>query len=252
MAAPATVLSYTLRAKICSMRTIKFAVYSILFTAPTITGPGCKKNNDKKANCQLISASSPTAGNGYIFLYDNEDKLIRTSLGGSVATYDYSDNTTVITNLDSGKFTNKSTVTKNADGLAINVRTEYDQTGTVWNNTSYEYTGTELSKSTFTSSAGGNAMITTYTWLNQNLVASKQDTTVSTLGYYTDRPRQTGDFLSLIQFIQGYEIYRTKNLLKTLSGSNLIYIFGTDGKINSIEVVSGASTTFLDYQYQCN
>jgi hypothetical protein len=234
------------------MRTIKFAIYSFLFTALTITNPGCKKNNDKKANCLLSSASSATAGNGYIFLYDNDGKLIRTTLGANVATYEYDGNTTIVTNLDSGKFLNKSTITKNTDGLAINVRTDYDLSGNTWNNTFYEYTGTELNRSTYTSSTGGIATITTYTWQNQNLVASRQDTTVSTLEYYTDKPRQTGDFLSLIQFIQGYEIYRTKNLLKTLSGSNLIYIFGTDGKINSVELISGASTTILDYQYQCN
>jgi hypothetical protein len=252
MAAAATVLSYTLRAKICPMRPLKFALYSMLLLALTGINTGCKKSNDKKASCQLSSASSATAGNAYVFLYNNEDKLIRTTLNSNLVTYDYSGNTTVVTSLDSGKFFSKSTVTNNSDGLAINVRTDYDLAGTMWSNTFYEYTGTELSRSTFTSSAGGNATVNTYTWSNQNLIASKQDTSISTLEYYIDKPRQTGDFLSLIQFIQGYEIYRTKNLLKSLTGSNLIYVFGTDGKINSVEVVSGTTTSILDYQYQCN
>ncbi len=234
------------------MRILKFFYFAILICTIAGLQSGCKKNNDKKANCRISSASSTTAGNAYLFLYNNENKLIRTSLGSSVITYDYSGNTTTVTNLDSGKFLNKSIVTNNADGLAINVRTETNTNGSEWSNTFYEYTGTELAKSTFTSSAGGSATVSTYVWTNGNLVSSKTDTTISTLDYYTDKPRQPGDFLSLVQVIQGYEIYRTRNLLKTASGTNLIYIFGTDGKIISLEAVSGTSTTILDYQYQCN
>jgi hypothetical protein len=233
------------------MRFSKLFISSTLILALTGIYTSCKKNNDKKANCRIASLITNPGANVYTFLYNNESKLIRTALGNSVITYDYSGNTTTIINLDSGKFLNKSIVTNNADGLAINVRTESNSAGTDWNNTFYEYTGVELARSTFTSSAGGSA-VTTYTWVNQNLVAAKTDTTTSTLEYYPDKPRQAGDFLSLIQTVQGYEIYRNKNLIKMFQGTNLNYIFGADGKINSLEAASPASTAILDYQYQCN
>jgi hypothetical protein len=52
--------------------------------------------------------------------------------------------------------------------------------------------------------------------------------------------------------LQGYEIYRNKNLLKTIAGTSLNYEFGTDGKISSLSATTGANETFINYEYQCD
>jgi hypothetical protein len=213
---------------------------------------GCKKSNDKKPDCKISALSSPASTDRNTLSYDASGKLSRLISGGSFTSYSYSGSTTTVTTLDSGKFSSKTTIFSNDAGLAINVRTESDEAGTIWNNGFYEYNGEELVKSTGTSSSGGPAVITTYTWNNHNMVSSTTDTTTTVYGYYTDKPRQTGDYFLLVQLIQGYEIVRNKNLLKSVSTSTLSYDFGSDGKITTLSVISGNSTTFLDYDYLCN
>ena len=94
-------------------------------------------------------------------------------------------------------------------------------------------------------------MVTTYTWVNQNLVLLTTDASSQVFGYYSNKLRQTGDYLLLVQQLQGYEIYRNKNLFKSLDAVNLNYEFGTDGRINSLSVTSGATENFIIYEYQC-
>jgi len=218
----------------------------------------CKKNNDKAPECRIISATGVPGGASYQLTYDNTGKLSRVVLGQGVITYDYTGNGNMVTvtNMDSGQFRSRTVVTLNPVGLASNVRVEDDLTGATWSNTSYEYNGDELSRSTSTSSAGGAPSVSTYTWSDGNMISATTDPTgpmpsTSTFEYYTDKPRQNGDFLLLLQLLQGYEIYRNKNLIKGISGAVLTYIFAKDGKIASLEVAEG-TTSFLDYQYQCN
>jgi YD repeat-containing protein len=214
---------------------------------------GCKKHTDKKPVCKMISATLvPSSDQAYRFSYDNDGRLVRVVAGFAVTTYDYTGNMTTVTNQDSGKFTSRMIVTMNDLKLATNVRTESDDSGANWANTVFEYNGEELSKSTFTSSAGGTATVSKYNWSGGNMVSIISATDTSTLEYYTDKPRQSGDFLLLEQTLQGYETYRNKNLLKGLSGADLIYEFGADGNISSLRVDQGGGSTFLDYQYQCN
>jgi hypothetical protein len=84
------------------------------------------------------------------------------------------------------------------------------------------------------------------------MVAAISGTTSTTLDYYTDRSRQKGDYLYLAQYLQGFEVYRNKNMVKSISTTRFSYDFDADGKVTSVTISSGGSTSFLDYQYQCN
>jgi hypothetical protein len=184
--------------------------------------------------------------------YNPDGKLSRAESSFLVLTYEYSADSVTIVTLNSGNFQSKTIATLNKDGLATNVRTENDTLGTSWSNAIYEYNGQELSKGTLITSAGGRPVVTSYTWNNQNLVKATTDTTSQTFEYYNDKPRQTGDYLLLVQQLQGYELYRYKNLLKAIDGTSLNYEFGSDGKINSLSATSGATESFINYEYQCD
>jgi hypothetical protein len=217
---------------------------------------GCKKNNDEKPVCRVIAASGTSGGSNYHLEYNGDGKVTRISNGAVVTTFEYpADNLIIGTTLDAGIFRNKQIINVNAAGLALNVRTENNLAGTDWTNSAYEYNGDELMKATNTFSGGGSPTITSYTWLNGNMISAQTGSFIEALGYYTDQPRQTGDFLAFAQFIQGFETIRNKNLLKFDSsalGIDFIYEFQPDGNILSIKIISGGTPTFLIYQYECN
>ena len=71
------------------------------------------------------------------------------------------------------------------------------------------------------------------------------------LNYYMDKPKQTGDYLSVVQLFDGYEIIRNKNLLKTYSQVNLVYNFNPDGNISSVGAAPD-NQFFFEYEYDCN
>jgi hypothetical protein len=66
-----------------------------------------------------------------------------------------------------------------------------------------------------------------------------------------DKPTQTGDYLSIVQLLNGYETLRTKNLLKTYSQVNFVYNFRPDGNISSV-VTDTNNQIFFEYDYECN
>jgi hypothetical protein len=222
-------------------------------TALAITGIlfQCKKSNDKKPSCQIITATFAPNVSNFHLTYNPEGKPIRIVSDILDMKYEYSAGSTTIVTFQSGNFQSKTIATLNKDGLATNIRTENDTLGTSWSNTIYEYNGQELSRSTLTTSTGGKPVVSTYTWDNHNLIVLLTDTVSQTLGYYTNRPRQTGDYLLLAQQIQGFEIYRSKNLIKTIAGTSLNYEFGADGRINSFTATTGANEIFVNYEYQC-
>jgi hypothetical protein len=233
------------------MKTLRKLIALTIVLAFTCILVQCKKDNEKKPTCNLITVTTSPNGTTLHLTFNADGKLIRSESTNSVLTYEYSAGSVTIVTFNSGTFHSKTIATLNSDGLATNVRKEDDTTGTIWTNTVYEYNGQELSKSTVTTSTVGQPVVSTYTWANQNLVNSNVDGGSQSFGYYTNKPRQTGDYFLLVQQLQGYETFRNKNLLKTIDAVTLNYQFGTDGRINSLSAIAGATETFITYEYLC-
>ena len=236
-------------------KTFEMKISKILFGAAwtiiiAVSFNACKKNTDKKSVCRIIAFT--VAGQVYHISYNNQGKIISLTGGSLSDSYDYFGDTTIVTSLDAGTFASKTTIALNKAGLATNVRTENNGSGTDWTNDVFEYNGDELAKQTSTRSADTIKGITTYAWFNHNMISETMGSNTTVLGYYTDKPRQDGDYLAFIQFISGYEVYRTKNLLKTFGSATLTYDFGSDGNISSLTITSpGGTPESLNYQYEC-
>lgn len=240
------------------MKTSKLLAKAMITLVAIVFFSACKKDKDEqnKPVCRIITAiPSSGAGNSFNMTYNNEGKVSTISSGNDITTIAYSGNTAIATTNTSGAFSSKRIINFNSDGLAINVKIEYDPAGTSWDNQLYEYSGTNLIKATYTSSSGGTPSVSVVTWSNDNLVSVSSGTSVSTLDYYTDKFSQTGDYLYLAQLVQGFQIYRTKNLLKSISSgtdiNNFNYSFDADGNISSVTVTGSTAVTYT-YQYQCN
>jgi hypothetical protein len=208
---------------------------------------GCKKNHDKQLSCRLTALHAPSGLTTFLS-YNNEGKLVLEESGKSINTYTYEGATTTITTYDTGIFSRKMIVLNNTLGLAANVRTEYDPNGTNWSNTYNEYDG-DLVKRSITTFPSNPPDTTTYLWTDHNMVGQVRDGDTTRFEYYTDKPRQDGDYLYLSQFVSGYEVYRTKNLFKGYMGATFIYDFTSDGKIASLQV-PGIGTVYT-CEYQC-
>jgi hypothetical protein len=238
------------------MKTLKSL--GILSAALFIIGlsSGCKKDKDepKQPNCKIINVTSST-GDAYTVAYNSDGKISSLTSGSSVTTFAYSGNTAIATTNISGVFDSRKIITTNSDGLAVNIRTENDAAGTVWTNQAQQFNGTEILTSTLTSSSGGSPSVTTFTWSNGNMIsATSGGSPTTTLEYDTNKPAQTGDYLHLAQLLAGYEVYRSKNLVKSLMSGATInsfdYSFGTNGVISAITITGGSASTFT-YQHQC-
>lgn len=221
----------------------------MLTFAPCFTA--CKKNADKKPACRIIAFT--LGGQVFNMTYNGNGKLISVNNGSFSQTYDYVGDTTIVTSLNSGVFSSRAIAARNGAGLATNVRTELNATGTEWTNDTFEYNGDELSKQVSTRSADTSKGIITYVWFNHNMMSETAGSTTTLLDYYTDKPRQTGEYLDFFQFLSGYEYLRTKNLLKSFGNSTLTYEFGSDGNISSLTINSpGGTPAAINYQYRCN
>lgn len=147
-------------------------------------------------------------------------------------------------------------MTINGTGLAANVRSEHSDDGTDWGNEAYDYDGNQASKLNYTSSDAGSAEISTFQWSGGNLVSIDDNGNVTNVVYYTDKSTQPGDYLSLSQLIQGYEVFRNKNMIKSITDGTYItcitYTFDTDGKVTSLKEGDGTDVTAYGLSYQCN
>jgi hypothetical protein len=237
------------------MKTTQLATAAALLTIISLAG--CKKDKDeaKKPDCRIITITPTPSGSAFNISYNSDGKISTISTGSDVTTFAYSGNTVIATTTNSGTFSSKKIITLNAQGLATNVKTENNASGTDWNNDLYEYSGTELIKATSTSSTGGTPSVSTLTWSNGNLVSITSGSNVSTIDYFTDKPAQVGDYLHIAQLVGGFQIYRTKNAIKSLlSGSSITsfdYSFDADNKITSLTATGSSNVTFT-YQHQCN
>lgn len=237
------------------MKTIRLTTLTSLLMI--LAFASCKKDKDekKKPNCRIITITPSTSGNSFNISYNSEGKISSISTGNDVTTFAYSGNTIIGTTTTSGTFSSKKIITLNSNGLATNVKTEFNAAGTNWSNDLYEYSGTELIKATSTSSSGGTPSVSTLTWSNGNLTSITSGSSVSTIDYYTDKPAQEGDYLDIAQLVGGFQIYKTKNAIKSLfSGSSITsfdYNFDGDGKITALTASGGSNITYT-YQHQCN
>ena len=218
----------------------------------TATFTGCKKNDVKKPICRISSIFVPSSATIYRLLYNSNGKLSRASVWPLDILYEYTGNTTIVTTLDSGKFFSKSVIIANAAGLATSVKTDNNATGTDWANTIYEYNGEKLMRATTTSSVAAIPSVTTYIWLDHNVTHINETPGIPMkLDYFMDKPKQAGDYLSVVQLFDGYETIRNKSLLKTYSQVNFVYNFSTDGNISSVAAAPYNQKIF-EYEYECN
>ncbi len=218
----------------------------------------CKKDSTPAPVCRIItittvSSGATTATNN--FTYNSDGKISTSSDGTYSTTFVYSGNTEISTTTKEGVFHTKNIATINADGLTTNFRTETNASGTNWYNQAYEYSGTEVIKSTYTTSAGVTPSIITLTWNGGNLVSVNDGSSTTTVEYYPDIQAQAGDYFDILQMETGYRIYKTKNAVKSTSSgttiNNFSYSFDAEGKIISMIITSTSATTY-NYQYQCN
>ena len=241
------------------MKTMTHSLKMLFAVLLAVLVYGCKKDKDdvKKPSCRIITAT-PTpssAGDPFSISYNEDGKISSLTQGTNVTSFLYSGNNAIATQMTGGTFSLRKIITINSDGLASNVKTEYDQAGTNWNNEAYDYSGTELVKATTTSSSGGAPTIAILTWSDGNLISLTSGSNVTTIDYFTDKKAQMGDYLDLAQLVAGYKIYRTKNMIKSIfSGSSITtfsYNFDGEGKITSMDL-GGAGTGSYAYQHQCN
>ncbi len=227
-------------------------IFIVLLLIITGSFTACKKNDVKKPTCRISSVFIRSSATIYHLLYNSNGKLSRATGGQLDILYEYTGNTTIVTTLDSGKFLSKSVIISNAAGLATSVKTENNATGTDWTNTIYEYNGEELIRATTTSSVVAIPSVTTYTWTDHNVTHINETPGIPmTLNYYLDKPKQAGDYLSVVQLFDGYETIRNKNLLKTYSQVDFVYDFSADGNISSVAAAPNNQKIF-EYEYECN
>ena len=220
------------------------------------TFSACKKDKDRnpggKTNCRIVEVKVP-GSQDVLITYNSDGKVSKEVEEDSVVdAYTYKEDSIFIVQTVAGRFGSRQVIAVNPHGLATYVRSEYDPQGDLWNAFQFEYNGDQISRSTYTASDGG-VTITTYTWLDGNLVASTVNGFTYTYGYYTDKPSQDGDYFSFSQLLSGVETVRNKNLLKSLSGNEVTYSFDGSGKISSLHMSANSSQiTTANYTYQCD
>ncbi|HEX7756259.1 MAG TPA: hypothetical protein VF421_12990 [Niabella sp.] len=237
----------------------------ILSLALLLFAAGCKKDrNEKTAQTSACRISRLVAPDGkeikITYNADGSYQAIDNEQNDEVLTPIYSSGSVVITTVSesTGKVTRKTTVLLNSSGMAYGVKYEYyNSAGTITgtNNYVYEYNGTELAKSTASYFNGTTTTNTTETfgWTDGNLTSTVTNTGVSIYEYYTGKPAQLGDVLSISSvMLNGFDInliIKNKNLLKSLSGTEVGYTFDTEGRINTI---SYNGELQFNIEYECN
>jgi len=216
----------------------KYGILLLLSATTSLLLTDCKKKDDAPPDCRIITASSDIES--YNFTYDTERRLasVLTLPTNQMSVFEYSGNIVTITSTENGgTFVLRQIVTLNERGFAANMRMETNQSGTKWFNKAYQYNGTQIIKSTNTSSAGPSS-VTEYFWENGNLKSAKLGGSTISYEYYLDKPYQSGDYRYLLELIGMEKLYDNKNLTKSLvvDGETTLftYTFDDQGKISSI------------------
>ncbi len=213
----------------------------------------CKKDAPpSKPDCKIVALIS--GGSALAFTYDAEGRL--SSKIGATATdkFAYNGNTIIITSTTGSVINTITTVILNANGLASNVSVS-DATGANLSNTGYEYNGAEVSKATSTSASGGDPGIITFNWSGGNLTSFQSGSNITILGYSTNLPSQDGDFWHNLNLQQGYEVFRTKNVVTSVESGGTIstnsFVFDADSKITEVNAISNGVVFTINYEYDC-
>jgi hypothetical protein len=228
-----------------------------------LTLNSCKKSTDKNASCRIVTATQVLGANTSIFniTYNNEGKISTLVATGSLdisKVFTYSGNTIIINSTNGGAFQRRDSVTLNDKGKPLNIRQYTNVGGTTWTNYAMEYNGDILLKYHETTQAAGAPKTVTITTTSGNATVVQVAGTTINLEYHTDKNVQRGDYLEFAALVEyGVNIYPHKNLIKTVdtgggSITNYNYEFNSDGLISKVIGTSGASSTTITYQYQCN
>lgn len=228
---------------------------------------GCSKDKGSEPECRIVKITE-AGGNLEIFNYDTEGRLQSINYGGSVTSFTYRGDSIIKQSVW------KSVYALNSNGLLAFERREYNSTGTQWETRHYEYDGIQLKKMTANSYSGN--FTRTYTWSNGNLMLEHtQGATYSQdiqYEYYMDKSYRLGDVQSWDLLENGVEMIRNKNLVKKVTSTyvdnspsnptpgvpetdvkSYSYLFGSDGKINSMTVTdqNNSNPSMYTYDYQC-
>src|SRR4029453_15418947 len=110
---------------------------SLLFTT-------CAKRIN--TNCRIVASSLNPFEDTTRIYYGSNGKVQKVVNSFCVTEYAYSGNKVTLIRKDTGKFIAKTIVDLNNKGLATNVKVYFDEAGTGWVNTAYEYDGEEVQK----------------------------------------------------------------------------------------------------------
>jgi hypothetical protein len=221
----------------------------------------CNKNNDETPtglSCRIITALG--GPDTYHFTYDPQGKLSSLDIAPvkQKLTYTYEGNiTTVLVEAD-GQFQSKYIITNNAQGFTTNMRRLANEAGTVWNNQSVEYNGTQLAKILYTSSNPNSPVLAVkYTWKDGNIASQESGNSIIEFEYYTDKRAVAGEWRKYTELVEGYHLYDNKNCTRSIKSggevTNIIYDFDNAGKIVKMTVTEpGNAVSAVQYEYACN
>jgi YD repeat-containing protein len=221
----------------------------------------CKKKNEETPtglSCRIITALD--GPNTYHFTYDSEGKLssLHTVPTKQKFTYTYEGNiTNMLVEID-GKFLAKFIITNNSQGFTTNIRRLANEAGTVWNNQSMEYNGTQLAKILYsTSNASSPVFAVNYTWKDGNIASQESGGSVIEYEYYTDKPAVAGEWRKYGELVEGNHLFANKNCTKSIKNggevTSFTYEFDDAGKILKMTTTEpGNAVSSVQYEYSCN
>jgi hypothetical protein len=221
----------------------------------------CKKNNEETptgSSCRIITALG--GPDTYHFTYDSEGKLssLHTVPTKQKFTYTYEGNiTNMLVEID-GKFLAKFIITNNSQGFTTNIRRLANEAGTVWNNQSMEYNGTQLAKILYsTSNASSPVFAVNYTWKDGNIASQESGGSVIEFEYYTDKPAVAGEWRKYGELVEGNHLFANKNCTKSIKNggevTSFTYEFDDAGKILKMTTTEpGNAVSSVQYEYSCN
>jgi hypothetical protein len=186
--------------------------------------------------------------------YSPDGNIIKSAVqGGFTSFFHYQGDTTTVTVLNGNLFNERLVITRNAAGLTSNLRTELDDAGLYWYNDAYVYNGIELATDKRTSSVWDSTAVRTFTWSGGNMVAMTVNGKATYhFDYYLDKLRQAGDHFALDSLLNGYEIYHTRNLVKTAFDVVFDYSFDANGRVDAIRATLENTSNTVKLTYQCN